>query len=390
MSDYSTVVKIVSCTLFTYTYDTFTPLAVEDDDDSEVDEYLDFDFNDPIIWHEDDEDNDEDEDEDEDNEDYTDTEGSNGIACSDAQCFCGFHASHWSNKLNDARVCLRKLVRTSLISQFSTMPSYTLFTTIVGVSDADRMNGDDVCEELLPTLMRIATHSSENYAAALHICAMHDHRDKLMSLLTNHSHLLRPRDIDAYQLAINILAASPAYQLEALRILERELLNTARAIHAAVRNAFCHIDTLANKTELTEIIGLRQEALGRRGRIERWVGAVVTPSNDTAHPMALAALMMGLPFPPGMEGAMNDADPLGYIDVDIDDPELDDLREEFRPNLKGHLEGWIKVGRAINGGTAVLLKVYTVIVEMMPFMGLSDMVDEMTGRYMIYFRCDVC
>jgi hypothetical protein len=43
------------------------------------------------------------------------------------------------------------------------------------------------------------------------------------------------------------------------------------------------------------------------------------------------------------------------------------------------------VGRAINGGTAVLLKVYTVIVEMMPFMGLSDMVDEMTGRYMIFF-----
>lgn len=362
------------------------PLAATDDGggDGELDEYFELNPNDPIIWHDDDEDNDEDND-----EDCTDTEGWNGTACNNALCLCGFHASHWSNKLNDARVCLRKLVRTSLISQFSTMPSQALFMTIVDASEADRMNEDDVYEELLPTLMRIATHSSENYAAALRICTMYNHRDKLLNLL-NHSHLLRPRDIGAYQLAINILSASPTYHLDALRILERELLDTVHAIHAAMRSAFCHIDTPANKTELTEIMGLREEALGRRGRIERWVDAVVTPSNDTTHPMALAALMMGLPLPHGMEGAMDDADPLGYIDVDIDDPELDDLREEFRPNLKGTLEGWIAVGRTIKGGTAVLLKVYTVIVKMMPFMGLSDMVDEMTGRYMVFFRCDVC
>ncbi|OAX35755.1 hypothetical protein K503DRAFT_773145 [Rhizopogon vinicolor AM-OR11-026] len=351
-----------------------------DDDDDMDDEDFDFDSNDPIIWDEDNQDND---------EDYTDTEGSsNGTACSDAQCLCGFHASHWSNKLNDARVRLRGLVRASLISQFSTMPSHTLFTSIVGISEADGMDGHDVCEELLPTLMRIATHSSENYAAALHICAMHDHRDKLMTLLTNHTHLLRPRDVAPYQLATIILSASPTYHLNALRILEKELLDTAHAIHAAVRSAFCHIDTLANKTELTEIVGLHQEALGRRGRIERWVGAVVTPSSESAHPMALAALMMGLPLPPGMEGTMDDADPLGYIDVDIDDPELEDLREEFRPNLKGRLDGWIAVGRTVKGGMAVLLKVYTVVVEMMPFMGVPDVVDEMTARYRSFFSKD--
>jgi len=261
------------------------------------------------------------------------------------------------------------------------MPSHALFASIVDISEADDMDSHDVFEELLPILMRVATYSSENYVAALHICALHDGGDNVKNLLTNHSHLLRPRDTAQYQLATKNLAVLSSYQLSALRILERELLDTAHAIRAAVRNAFCHIDTLSNKAELTEITRLPQETLGRRGRIERWVGAVLSPSGDTAHPMALAALMMGLPLPPGMEGAMDDADPLGFIDIDQDDPELDDLREEFRPNLKGRLEGWIQVGHQIKGGAAVLLKVYNVILEIMPFMGVPDVVGEMTRRY---------
>jgi hypothetical protein len=367
----------VSCITLTtlYSLHAIVP-ASDDDDDDDLDEGFDFDFDDPIVWDEGDEDD----------EDYTDTDGSSdGTACSDAQCTCGFHASHWPKKLNEARVRLRELVRTSLISQFSTMPSYTLFNSIVAISDADGMDGDEVCEELLPTLIRVATYSSENYAAALHICAIHLHRDKLMSLLTTHSHLLRPRDTAQHQLATIILAASPTYHLNGLHILEKELLDTVHTIRAFVRSAFCHIDTLSNKAELTEIVALRQEALGRHGRIVRWVGAVVTPTSETANPMALAALMMGLPFPPGIDDGMDDVDPLGYAGFDTDDPELDDLREEFRPNLKERLEGWIEVGRSIKGGMAVLLKVYTVVVEMMPFMSVPDVVDEMTGRYGSFF-----
>ncbi|KAG1741337.1 hypothetical protein EDB19DRAFT_1908020 [Suillus lakei] len=314
-------------------------------------------------------------------EDYADAdENSDGTVCSDAHCPCGFHASHWSIKFNDVRTSLRDLIRTSLISLFATMPSPILFASIGDISEADGMDDDELCKELLPILMRVATHSSENYAAALQICALHSHTDNINSLLASHAHLLRPRDTPAHQLATMVLATQPSYQFNALRIVEKELLDTVHAIRAAVRSAFCHIDVQANKTELTEIMALRLEALGRRGRIERWVSAVVTPSSDTAHPMALAALMMGIPLPPGMEGAMDDADPLGYIDMDIQDPELDDLREDFRPNLKARLEGWIEAGRTVKGGMSVLLKLYAVIVEMMPFMGAPDMVDEMTGR----------
>lgn len=334
----------------------------DDDDD-------DFDFDDDIDY------------DDDYSEDYTDTDGnSDCTACSDAQCLCGFHASHWSSKFNNVRTSLRDLVRTSLISLFATIPSPILFASIGDISEADGTDEDDLCEELLPTLMRIATYSPENFATALHICALHSHTDSINSLLASHSHLLRPRDAPAHQLATIILATQPSYQLNALRIVEKELLDTVHAIRAAVRNAFCHIDVQANQTELTEIMALRLEALGRRGRIDRWVGAVVSPTSDTAHPMALAALMIGLPLPPGMEGAMDDADPLGYIDMDIQDPDLDDLREEFRPNLKARLDGWIEAGRTIKGGMSVLLKVYAVIVEMMPFLGAPDIVDEMTGR----------
>jgi hypothetical protein len=335
------------------------------DDDEDDDN---FDFDDDIDYDEDY------------NEDHTDG-NSDGTVCSDAQCLCGLHACYWSIKFNDVRISLRNLIRTYLISLFATMPSPVLFTSISDITEEeDGTDEDDLCEELLPTLMRIATYSPENFAAALHICALHSHTDSINTLLANHSHLLRPRDAPAYQLATIILATQPSYQLNALRIIEKELLDTVHAIRAAVRSAFCHIDVQANKMELTEIMALRLEALGRRGRIDRWVGAVVSPTSDTAHPMVLAALMMGLPLPPGMEGAMDDADPLGYIDIDTQDPDLDDLREDFRPNLKVRFEGWIEAGRTIKGGMSVLLKVYAVIIEMMPFLGAPDIVDEMKGQ----------
>lgn len=336
------------------------------DDDED---YEDFDFDDDIDC-----------DDDYSGDDIDNEERSDCTACSDAQCPCGFHASHWSSKFNDVRISLRSLIRTSLISLFFAMPSPILFASIGNISEVDGTNKDDLCKELLPTIMRIATYSSDNFATALHICALHSHTDNVNSLLANHSYLLRPRDAPAHQFATIILATNPSYQLNALRIVEKELLDTVHGIHAAVRSAFCHIDVQANKTELTEIMALHLEALGRRGRIERWVGAVVSPTSDTAHPMALAALMMGLPLPPGMEGAMDDADPFGYIDIDSQGADIDDMRECFRPNLKARLEGWIEAGRTIKGGMSVLLKVYAVVVKMMPFLGAPDIVDEMTGR----------
>ncbi|KAG2065916.1 hypothetical protein BDR04DRAFT_1160933 [Suillus decipiens] len=311
------------------------------DDDED---YEDFDFDDDIDC-----------DDDYSGDDIDNEERSDCTACSDAQCPCGFHASHWSSKFNDVRISLRSLIRTSLISLFFIMPSPVLSASISNISEVDGTNKDDLCKELLPTIMHIATY-------------------------TNNSYLLCPRDVPAHQFSTIILATNPSYKLNALHIVEKELLDTVYSIHAAIQSAFCHIDVQANKTELTEIMALHLEALGRRGRIERWVGAVVSPTSDTAHPMALAALMMGLPLPPGMEGAMDDADPFGYIDIDSQGADIDDMRECFRPNLKARLEGWIEAGRTIKGGMSVLLKVYAVVVKMMPFLGAPDIVDEMTGR----------
>ncbi|KAG1787172.1 hypothetical protein EV424DRAFT_1566526 [Suillus variegatus] len=174
-------------------------------------------------------------------EEYTDTDAnSDGTACSDAHVL---------------------VVPTHLIGLASSTPPI-LFASISDISEADATDEDDLCEELFPTLMRIATYSPENFATALQICALHSHTDNINTLLASHSYLLRPCDAPAHQLATIILATEPSYQLNALRIIEKELLNTVHAIHAAVRNAFCHIDVQANKTELTEIMALHLEALG--------------------------------------------------------------------------------------------------------------------------------
>ena len=77
---------------------------------------------------------------------------------------------------------------------------------------------------------------------------------------------------------------------------------------------------------------MRQVTPGRQDRIERWVDAVSTPGLNNPNPMAFAAMVMGLPITPTMEGL--DEMELSYLEMDPSDPDLEDLREEFRPRLK--------------------------------------------------------
>ena len=93
--------------------------------------------------------------------------------------------------------------------------------------------------------------------------------------------------------------------------------------------------------------------------------------------MAFAAFMVGLPIAPGLDDA-DDADPLGYLDQA--DPDLDDLREEFKPRMKERFEGWSEVAMIMRGGNVTLGKVYMQIVALMPFFRVSDAVDEMIAR----------
>jgi hypothetical protein len=83
---------------------------------------------------------------------------------------------------------------------------------------------------------------------------------------------------------------------------------------------------------------------------------------------------------PGMDDG-DDADILSYVDLDQDDPDLDDLRDTYRPNLKAIFEGWVHVGQTLKGGSLVLAKLYLKALEMMPWLRAADVVEEMANRY---------
>ena len=106
---------------------------------------------------------------------------------------------------------------------------------------------------------------------------------------------------------------------------------------------------------------------------------MITVSNGPMHPMAFAAMMMGLPMMPGGDGD-DDADILSYVDFDQDDPDLEELRDEYRPNLKAIFDGWNHIGQSLMGGSTVLARSYIKAVEIMPWLRASDVVSEMTSR----------
>lgn len=295
------------------------------------------------------------------------------------RCPCHFHANHWSDRINNQRIRLRELVQERLTSIFKITPSLRLYNSILAVSP----ELDDTAPEIMDILSSIASSSSETFAAALDIHAAECNTEDIASLLDSHSHLLRPRDAPTFQSAVAVLSDDPFFQLRSLKILEKELIETARTIRAALLCCFSHIDDDIHRAEMAQIVNLRHGSSTRQDRIERWVDAVITPGTNPPHPMVFAAMMMGLPVGPVLDDT-EDADALGYLDFDHTDPDLEDLREEFRPRLKERFEGWNETAMSMKGGPGVLLKVYAKLLELMPYMRASDAVDEMIGRYNSY------
>ncbi|KAF8838669.1 hypothetical protein BDN67DRAFT_67338 [Paxillus ammoniavirescens] len=311
--------------------------------------------------------------EDDGDENYTSDDCS--TACDEELYPSSYYADHWSWRMTDQQVRLRDLVHKTLLCLFKVAPSEPLYATMASIADSE----EELDAELHPMLMSVATHSSDNFAAALRILSLNNRTDSLHYLLTTHRHLLRPQDSASLQFATIIMSSDFSYRYHGLTIAQEELIDISNALHAAVRSCFCNISADAYKTELRQILALRPDSLNRRNRVERWVKNVLTPQVDATHPMALAALMMGIPLPPGMEGA-DEGDMLGYFEIDSDDPELEDLREEFRPNLKSRLQGWVETATSVKGGQAMLLKVYNKTIEDMPFLNANDIVEEMSAR----------
>ncbi|KAI0637522.1 hypothetical protein C8Q77DRAFT_1086479 [Trametes polyzona] len=285
------------------------------------------------------------------------------------------HAKHWSHRISSQMWQFRRLVQTQMTSVFKVTPSLRLYSALLANS-ADPAATE---AELMAYLSQMATSCSEVFAAALDIYALENETDTISALLNSHAHLIRPRDMPVLQSAVTTMAMNPFHQLQALQVIEKELLDTARAVHAALLGPFAFLETAENRAEIEQIVKMRTAAAGRQDRVERWVDAVCTPGMNAPNPMALAAMVMGLPIVPALDGT-EDADPLGYLDLDPNDPDMEDLREEFRPRLKQRFEGWSDTAVTVKGGSVILQKVYREITQQMPFLRATDVVEDMLGR----------
>ena len=76
-----------------------------------------------------------------------------------------------------------------------------------------------------------------------------------------------------------------------------------------------------------------------------------------------------------------------FLDMYGGDPDLDELREEFRPRLKERFDGWVKVATAMtkSGTVGVAAGVYERAVERMPFLKGADVVEVMLSRLVLLF-----
>ncbi|THH02222.1 hypothetical protein EW026_g614 [Hermanssonia centrifuga] len=282
------------------------------------------------------------------------------------------HCRHWSSRVSNQMPQLQRLIESALIAVFEDTPSTSLYTALLSMS-ADTASTE---ERLLGLLKSIATVCSDTYAVALEIYAKQRKTDLILNLLDSHSHLLRSRDAHALQSAVLALSHRGHVQ-RATQILEAELLETSNAVRQSLLLSYSQLDDEHNRTEISSIIKLRSGAGDRRDRVETWVDNITTPGAETPNPLLFAAMMMGMPPMPGMS---QDDDPYTYLDFDPLDPDLEDLRCEFRPGLKQRFESWVDIGLTLRTGPAVLLKVYKDIIDVMPFLRAPDATEEMINR----------
>lgn len=297
------------------------------------------------------------------------------------RCRCHFHAKHWPEYINRARIPLRECVEERLTRIFETAPSLRLYNTLMSISHNVFQTEFHLSEKMTGT-------TPDNLVAALDINIFLGDEDKVASLLKSNAYLLRPRDASTLQSAVCTLEDSE-YHSRSVAILQQELEDSLRAIHATVRSCFSNIEEESNKKELLEILKLSAKSSPRKERLEQWSEQIITSS--TINPMAMAAMMMGLPMLPGMdEGEENDI--LNFVDLDQNDPDLDDLREIYQPNLKQRFNGWVQLAQNMTGGPTLLAKLYLKGVELMPWLCGFDAVTEMISRYFHFvqplYDCD--
>jgi hypothetical protein len=330
---------------------------------------------------------DEDLESDEDDEDsfLTEDEDDDSLSWQDYPSSFRFHADHWPKSTRFAINDIRDLVQQSLVSYFEIAPSPEMYRSIRSIST----DATTIRRSLLEAAESNALWSSDNFAAALSIFASEDSTETIWKLLSRGAHLLRPCDAADHQNAVVCLSTKSTFKARTLTMCQDQLLSIVREFRASLCLSFSRLYDSARVAELEAL--LKQRSVSRTSNIESWVSAVLTPGPSHPHPMAFAAMMMGLPVPvPVTGGELGGVDEFNMLDLEKDrDPDLNDLREEFRPRFKERLEGWLGATLAIGKQDKVFRAVFEDLLTMMPFLRDSDIVDEMVSRYVALF-CFFC
>ncbi|KIK51217.1 hypothetical protein GYMLUDRAFT_252249 [Collybiopsis luxurians FD-317 M1] len=197
--------------------------------------------------------------------------------------------------INKQRHHLRTLVISYLRTLFELNPSPNLYISIIELSDEPELTSI----ELLDTLSDIATSNSSAFASALTIYASEGDASEIVQLLDTHAHLLRPQDASSYQAAVVTMA-------------EDEMLDKGgswrRWCWRHRRRGWDTTPTSSDSLYSDDMISMK----------------------TTRTPMKVARSVSGAWVWGGM----------GLLDMDPDDPDLDDVREELRPRLKERFEDY--------------------------------------------------
>ncbi|KAF8505436.1 hypothetical protein F5888DRAFT_434913 [Russula emetica] len=332
---------------------------------------------DGVFEDESDEELDSDVDDDDDEDEFlTEDEDNESQSWQDYPSSFHFHANHWPKSTSFAINDIRDLVQQSLVSYFETAPSPEMYRAIRCIST----DATTIRRSLLEAAESNALWSSDNFAAALSIFASEDSTETIWKLLSRGTHLLRPCDAPEYQNAVVSLSTKSAFKSRALTMCQDQLLSIAREFRASLCLSFSRLYDSARVVELEAL--LKQRSVSRTSNIESWVSAVSTPGPSHPHPMAFAAMMMGLPVPvPVAGGELGGVDEINMLDLEKDtDPDLDDLREEFRPQFQERIQGWLGATLAIGKQDKVFRAVFEELLTMMPFLRDSDIIEEMVNR----------
>lgn len=299
------------------------------------------------------------------------------------------HAMYWPSNFSSAGREFRTIISDRLYTIFKKAPATWIVNTLLEIvpipfNKSVSSNIDSILQEIAPS-------TSDTFAAALQIYAQLGMPERLTQLLDTHYHLLRPRDSSVLQVAVLTLLDCPGYGTESLRYAESAFRDTIQNVHNAIRGTFIRIEEDQYVRYLEEqVLKLKQGTATRKEHLEEWAGNVISPpSAGMLHPFAFAAMMMGMPPFPGTDMAGDDEDDesaiLGFVNLDQADPDLRELKEEFRPDLKESLEIWIELMHVTQKGRTIASKLYLEFSQKMPWMKAGDVMEEMIKRYFIHY-----